>query len=150
MGLITKLLADWLSIGNYVLAGNATFTLRSTRTGVRYTYCVKKAKARNPHEKPPWFVSVLTGPENEASYSYMGVIDHRGFHETHNSRVTASAPSWRAFAWFFLALNQGDPMSLRHFQFWHSGKCGACGRTLTVPESIETGLGPECAARRAA
>jgi hypothetical protein len=27
----------------------------------------------------------------------------------------------------------------------HSGRCGRCGRTLTTPDSIERGLGPECA-----
>ena len=32
-------------------------------------------------------------------------------------------------------------------EFYHAGKCGCCGRTLTVPESIVTGLGPVCAGR---
>jgi hypothetical protein len=27
---------------------------------------------------------------------------------------------------------------------WHEGRCGRCGRRLTVPESIESGYGPEC------
>jgi hypothetical protein len=26
----------------------------------------------------------------------------------------------------------------------HEGKCGRCGRLLTVPSSIESGIGPEC------
>jgi hypothetical protein len=29
-------------------------------------------------------------------------------------------------------------------EVWHEGKCGKCGRTLTVPSSIESGIGPEC------
>jgi hypothetical protein len=28
----------------------------------------------------------------------------------------------------------------------HAGRCGRCGKTLTVPESKATGLGPDCAA----
>jgi hypothetical protein len=32
----------------------------------------------------------------------------------------------------------------------HEGHCGRCGRTLTHPDSINTGYGPECAARIAA
>lgn len=32
-------------------------------------------------------------------------------------------------------------------QVWHEGRCGACNRPLTVPESIENGLGPVCASR---
>jgi hypothetical protein len=26
----------------------------------------------------------------------------------------------------------------------HSGHCGRCGRLLTVPSSVQSGLGPEC------
>ena len=29
-------------------------------------------------------------------------------------------------------------------EIWHEGKCGKCGRPLTVPSSIENGLGPSC------
>jgi hypothetical protein len=29
-------------------------------------------------------------------------------------------------------------------EIWHEGRCGKCGRTLTVPDSIANGLGPEC------
>jgi hypothetical protein len=34
-------------------------------------------------------------------------------------------------------------------EVWHEGRCGRCGRRLTVPESIESGLGPECATKAA-
>lgn len=37
--------------------------------------------------------------------------------------------------------------SLSRLQVWHEGRCGRCGRKLTVPSSIETGLGPECAGK---
>lgn len=29
-----------------------------------------------------------------------------------------------------------------------SGRCGDCGKALTDPESIERGIGPDCAAKR--
>jgi hypothetical protein len=32
-------------------------------------------------------------------------------------------------------------------EVYHEGRCGRCNRKLTVPESIETGLGPECASK---
>ena len=56
----------------FILAGNATVTFRSAKTGCRYTYRITKADG------------------------------------------------------------------------WHEGRCGRCGRKLTVPESIEAGYGPEC------
>jgi hypothetical protein len=32
----------------------------------------------------------------------------------------------------------------RLLEVWHEGRCGRCGRALTVPESVERGIGPEC------
>jgi hypothetical protein len=29
----------------------------------------------------------------------------------------------------------------------HENHCGRCGRTLTVPESVERGIGPDCLAK---
>lgn len=51
----------------------------------------------------------------------------------------------KGFAWFwrFLASGRTFPET---FQFWHEGRCARCGRRLTVPDSIATGFGPECAA----
>jgi hypothetical protein len=33
------------------------------------------------------------------------------------------------------------------YKVQHAGRCGRCARTLTVPSSIELGLGPECATK---
>lgn len=51
----------------------------------------------------------------------------------------------RGFAWFWRVLNGGTFPAA--FEFWHEGRCAACARRLTVPQSIATGFGPECAAR---
>ena len=63
--------------------------------------------------------------------------------------VTAAVPfddvRARGFAWFWRTLNGGTFPAT--FEFWHEGRCAACARRLTVPESIERGLGPECALR---
>jgi hypothetical protein len=29
-------------------------------------------------------------------------------------------------------------------EVWHEGFCGKCGKRLTVPNSIEIGIGPDC------
>ena len=53
----------------------------------------------------------------------------------------------RGFAWFWRVLGSGRAFPAA-FEFWHEGRCAACARRLTVPQSIATGFGPECAARR--
>lgn len=75
----------------FMLAGNATITVRSTITGNRFTYRIRQAK-----DKPLWFVSVLTGPDNETAFSYIGIIRDKTFSHTAKSKVTSGALSAKA------------------------------------------------------
>lgn len=62
------------------------------------------------------------------------------------SQVSPDAPSAAGIAWFLNAILGGasvfDQVEVRH-----AGRCGACGRHLTTPESIDSGFGPDCAAK---
>ena len=128
-----------LDIRNFLLAGKAIFTVVSKKSGVRFTYKVKKHD-----EKDLWFVSVLTGSDNNSSYSYLGTIfGDSGFRHTNKSRITPEAPSHKAFNWLFSMIKQNKPVE-EFAEIHHEGRCGRCGRRLTVPESIESGFGPEC------
>jgi hypothetical protein len=120
----------------FITAGKAFFTIRSEKTGARFTYRVSKADNGNM-----WFVSVLTGHNNESDYTYIGCINVAGvFVHTKDSKVAPDAPSFKAFEWFWQRVeNPPDVVSI-----FHEGRCGRCGRKLTVPESIESGFGPEC------
>ncbi len=123
----------------FILAGRAFVTLRSTKTGARFTYRVtEKEDAKGVH-----FVALLTGPENTGDYAFLGtVFEGKRFRHGKRSRVGADAPGARAFAWTFERLAAGRvPETV---EIWHSGRCGKCGRLLTDPTSIELGLGPKC------
>lgn len=125
----------------FLLAGNAHATFVSLATGTRFTYKVALADRRPGDTKaPPHFVAVLTGPDN---YQYLGVIyGSKIFTHGRKSRVSQDAPSALAFAWVWQRLTAGRvPESV---EVWHEGRCARCGRRLSVPTSIETGLGPEC------
>lgn len=134
-------IADLNGMRTYALAGNSTFTLQGARE--RFTYRVKKV----PEGDGVFFVSVLSGPDNESAYQYAGLIRGETFGRTAKSRITSEAPSLRAFSWWWsnLAAGRGDRVS--RVQFWHEGRCGRCGRTLTVPSSVARGIGPECASK---
>ena len=134
----------------FMLAGNAIFTYRSLKTGTRFTYKVTLADKKNPNDKneqPVWFVGVLAGPDNTADYTYIGMIKGATFSETKASRHMVNAPCFVTFKWalttFFKNVNQ-MPGQL---EVWHIGRCGRCGRMLTVPESVASGIGPDCAAQ---
>lgn len=121
----------------FMLAGRARFTLVSPKTGARFTYRVTEAERGNG-----WFVGLMTSSDNEGGFSYMGMVRRDGlFHRTAKSRIKDSSPGMRAFVWTLARLRAGE----MPVEFWHEGRCGRCGRALTVPASIESGLGPECA-----
>ncbi len=126
----------------FALAGNAKITLVSRTTGTRYTYKV----VRIPEPKGPasHFVRVLSGPDNETHYTYLGAIIGGNFVHGHKSQFSTEAACARVLAWAWPRLGK-HPL----LEVWHEGRCGACGRTLTVPESLARGIGPECARRGA-
>lgn len=134
----------------FITAGDALFTVRNSNTGNRFTYNVAIPNDQKPESASIWFVSVLTGCENTSDYSYIGWIRKDNatgkffFKYGVKSRVGENAPSVVAFDFIFnklLVPGFGKP----NLEIWHEGKCCRCGRTLTVPESIESGVGPECA-----
>lgn len=123
----------------FVLAGNATFTLTSKKTGKRFTY-----KVRQPQPDKPHFVSLLSGANNESDFNFLGTIfSDTAFVHGKRSRISRKAPSAMAFNWFWDHINN---LPEDKVEVHHEGKCCRCGRKLTVPSSIESGIGPECAA----
>lgn len=142
---MTHKLHDVETVCEFALAGNATFTLRSAKTGTRYTF-----KMRKVDDAERWFVMVLTGPDNEGDYTYMGMVDG-GVHGfmfklTRASKMAEGSPPIAAMRFFAqqVLTQRRLPEGL---EVYHEDRCGRCGRTLTVPESIERGIGPECATR---
>jgi hypothetical protein len=138
-------------VNAYTFAGHATFTLRSAKTGTRFTYQVQQKEPDEADRGPPlFFVRVLTGPENTSDYTYLGLIRLREgeafYYADKKRRISPDAPSAKAFA-FLLHCLQADNLP-EALEFYHDGRCAACGRALTDPESILTGFGPTCSARR--
>ncbi len=137
-------------IGAFALAGNATLTLRSVVSGTRFTYKVRLAAGQDestPPERRTWFVKLLCGSDNTSDYRYIGFIrGGRFIHGAGKSFASADAPSVIAFGWFVRTVLFGQKVTEK-LEVWHEGCCGRCGRKLTVPESIETGMGPDCAGR---
>lgn len=131
-----------VDILTYATAGDAVFTLQGKTT--RFTYRVTKSE-----DGKIFFVKLMTGSDNETSYRYVGLIRNTEAAEYEHGRkakISEAAPGVKAFKWFWHALVTKDEAKLAQLTFWHEGRCGRCHRRLTVPESIERGLGPDCAA----
>lgn len=173
-------------IDRFVLAGDAVFTVvRPARViehadglgddldpEVRFTYRVQRAEGED--QDRPWFVKVLTGPDNVRDYQFAGsIFPHEAgeleYRHSFKARIGQDAPSVVAINWLvdrLSAIRQleaekvgadlfrqdviGDEVlphvqALGKVEVWHEGRCGRCARRLTVPASILIGIGPECA-----
>lgn len=125
-------------------------TLVSKRTETRFTYRIARKEPRpDGQSENVWFVDVLTGPNNTEDYSPLAVVTKRGasyamFH-ARASRIDREAPSAVAFAWAFGQIVERNMDVTAKLDVYHAGKCARCGRLLSRPDSIELGVGPECA-----
>ena len=122
----------------FMLAGNAHVTFQSERTGKRFTYRI--VTRDTPGRKGIHFVSMLTGLDN---YTYLGcVFDDLKYHHGRKSPIDVSSKGAGAFRWVWRNLVEGRMHP--ELAVWHEGRCGKCGRRLTDPASIASGLGPIC------
>lgn len=128
----------------FATAGRATFTVQSQKTGARFTYRMRKAKGEGPVR---FHTSLLTGPNNEADYQYIGT--YRADGKWFAARdASGEAPSQRAIAFVCEKVLASDAEHVPDgLEIRHEGRCGRCARLLTTPESIDRGIGPECAGK---
>ncbi len=142
----------------YVLAGEAVFTV-SNGTGSHYTYHTYRSKPSGSQRLGAWFIKVLTGPDRSTDFKYIGMLwwdrefgDHTRepvIKITKMSKFMSHHECVKVAQWALRAIwqaaNKGYALPAR-YSILHEGKCGRCGRPLTTPESLDTGLGPDCAA----
>ncbi len=134
----------------FIFAGNALITVRNEATGNRFTFKIEKRKA-HPIRIDLYWVKVLTMPDNESdgSYKFIGSLSkEEGYRHSPKSFINPESTSAKVASYYFnrLLLKTKNQLPLpESIKTYHMGVCGRCGHLLTVPESIETGFGEECA-----
>jgi len=127
---------------DFIFAGKSRFTLTSAASGKHFTFKV------NEKDGEIFFVKVLNGPDNSwnGDWLFLGFV--KADEGTPTSCLIAGrkghpdAESFKALSWALAHLNRGDIPAQLTVQ--HDDACGRCGRALTDPISVSTGLGPEC------
>lgn len=140
----------------FVLAGRAVFTLevpadfivsqRALGNECKPHYTFRVNFSENYGGK--WFVNLLTGPDNTRSYSYVGELNPETGAVKLTPRSTYKITTLPVRLLQRVLANvwaESDALEHHGFSLHHVGKCGRCGRPLTVPASILSGIGPECA-----
>jgi hypothetical protein len=134
----------------FVMAGDAIFTIETPDQGHR-TYRIQKVEGSERYPADAYFAKLLTGPDNTRDYTYLGKLTNGAV------TVTAKSQQWNG-TYPLRLLNRvlarvwaDDHAAYENhgYRVHHEGRCGRCGRTLTVPESVESGIGPECARKMA-
>ena len=140
------------NLRKFIFAGNATFTVLNEVTGNRFTFKIRNANYKKPEPKVAsdiFYVSVLTGQDNNSAYTFLGTFfggKNEAYRHSVKSKITLDANSNKVASWFFNSFLK-NPNVYTTIKVYHSGKCGRCGKKLTTPESVESGLGPYCGNR---
>lgn len=129
-----------------LLSGKATFTIESS--GKHHTYRIRAVEGDGFDQDPVYFASVLIGPDNGEDFAYLGMVMPRTgeFRLTKASKFPADSDQVKGIAWIVRKFAAGMtcatlPEGVR--LLW-ADQCQRCGRTLTVPSSIDARFGPEC------
>lgn len=125
-----------------------TMTVVNDATGNRVTVRFRRPKGFNKSV----LVDVMTGCDNESDFKFVGSVPLEGDLGYTESQWVKAPHEKAALArtilnWTFAAVKAGD---LKTVRVLHEAKCARCGRKLTVPESIDAFMGPECRGHLAA
>lgn len=133
---------------DFIISGKAFITAKSLDTQRHFTYkisCPRSKRKLPNNQKNLWWVSLLTGNNNETNYTYFGTIKryNNSFIYQHSTKTHIKDSALGVIAFKYILKNLIDNKSMK-VEFFHEGKCCKCGRLLTNPESIKKGIGPEC------
>lgn len=127
---------------SFFVGGNATFSVKGPER--HYTFKITT---------PPWNENLrsaflLSGPDNTSDYVYLGMVNKEtgAFRLTEKSKMTLDTVPVKVLVWI-LKHAFTDGLIPDGYAVNHDGNCGCCGRPLTVPLSVERGIGPDCWAR---
>jgi len=119
---------------------NGIVTVRNPNTGEHRTFKVATQPFQAKFAAGRRIVYLLTGPDNESDWQGWGFVNEFGIRP------------WQRFGDVYrkyasLLWNQEAAESAWGMEFMWAARCRICNRTLTTPESIESGIGPVCAER---
>lgn len=142
---------------DFYLGGKAIFTLEipaefaeQHKTKRQYTYRISKSEKTDKFPEA-YFVSLLTGGDNQNDYSYIGKLDPNSgrVFTTAKSIIPQDSMPMKLLNRALLNVFSGTPelISAAGFCLHHEGRCSKCGRPLTDSESIRRGTGAICATK---
>jgi len=130
---------------------NGFLTVKNETTGQHRTFRVRTQKEDAKFAPGMRIVALLTGPDNTSDYRGFGfVLDNGWISLWKKNKTTHFEGLAKAVRLASKAIEKGESSFTTQkaaYSVQLSKRCLRCNRTLTTPESLERGLGPECAKR---
>lgn len=123
------------------LVPNGIFTLTLPDGGHR-TFRIYTKRQTAKFAPGQRIIAILVGPDNTNDYEDWGFVTDQGI-KPWAARRSKKYEEYAAVLWEILA-GGGEVVG---YELTACRKCLVCNRPLTTPESIEAGIGPECAER---
>ena len=133
------------TLPNLFFAGRALLTFVNTDTKNHITVKVKQMKDRDDRSKklPIYSLSIRMNGDGENGYVFAGSLFKDTLRIKWGKEVVPHSTITKISEWL-IGLVKNPQLVAPNLQMFHEGICCCCGRTLTNPESIVAGIGPEC------
>jgi hypothetical protein len=128
----------------FFTGGNAYFTVSGPKG--HFTFRIRAPKSIAKQGRKVLFCHAMTGSDNESHYSYLGIMRDGQIHLTNKSKFGPMDQRLEVVNWALRQVLHGRELP-EGYAIQHEGRCCVCARKLTNPESISSGIGPECAKR---
>ena len=115
---------------------NGKLTIRNPATNGHRTFSIKTQPENARFAPGERIVALLTGSDNTASYTPFGFIQPDGSVRLFRSKADG--------LWLKYADMVSRPDAYPSAEYLFEGHCRVCNRLLTHPESIKSGIGPNC------
>jgi len=126
---------------NFIFAGRSIFTLENNETGNYLTFRIKQMKRHGQPVSGQFTVECKNLGDKTYGYRVLGFVntEARRFKLRWHDRQDVGVVTW-----MWLLKNLGRLEDFTKLAIYHEGHCCKCGLPLTVPQSIDSGIGPEC------
>lgn len=127
---------------------NGIFTLRNKSTGEYRTFRIRTQKEDSNFAPSKRIIGLLTGCDNTNDYKGFGFVEDDQIVVWQRFRGQSKKSHFEMFAvMLWGAVNDPTSKWAINYELMVEEKCRRCNRTLSTPESIERGIGPECATK---
>lgn len=130
-------------IMTYCLGGKGVVTLESP-SGVHHTYFFKRPNNKDVFPDDTIFVYAVHNEKGILKHFYIGMMENTHFRLTRNSRFADYTEIVKGAFFIDRMMHNQKLVDTTPMSLYHEGMCCVCGRQLTNPKSIKSGVGPKC------